>query len=110
MAKGERPDEPPPPPKDCEGEYLFSIDQISSAGNVDRVRELHVGAAVEVRLDPEGRAAVYAQNDLLGWPSKYAADLENCLKQGYRFPGRIVNEAGFMLPDREVQVTGVRGA
>jgi hypothetical protein len=86
---------------------LFSIDQITSAGNVDRVRGLHIGAPVEVRLDPEGRAAVYADDSLLGWPSRYADELELCLKRGYRFPGRIVDEGGMMLPDREVQVTGV---
>jgi hypothetical protein len=88
---------------------LFSLDQITAAGNVERVRQLHIGAIVEVRLDPQGRAAVYSDDVLLGWPSRYASELEDCLRRHHRFPGRIVDEGGLLLPAREVQVTGVAG-
>ena len=111
MSKGDRPDVPPPAPHECASEYRFSVDQITSAGNLERAKQLHIGDQIEVRLDPQKRAAVFLGEAILGWPSRYGPELEECLNKGYRFPGRVVNRRGLVtLPHLEVLVTGIPGA
>jgi hypothetical protein len=111
LSKNDPPDRSPRrPPRDCTDTFKFGIDQITTAGNVERVRALHIGDVIEVRLDENGRAAVFDGDVRLGWPSHHADVLEDCLRKHYRFPGRVVEEGGVAFPVREVQVTGVVAA
>lgn len=107
----DHPEPPPPPPRaECEGPYKFGVDRIAESGQLERANALTAGDPIGVRLDESGRAAVYTSDDvLIGWPSTHADLLENCLKKGFQYAGRVIERRGFpAFPIIEVLVTGTR--
>jgi hypothetical protein len=104
---GEPPDLPPIEPEGCVGPFNFDVDQIPASGNLTYAAGLNVFAPVQIRLDDQGRAAVYADDVLIGWPSRWGPKLENCLQQGYHFDGQVTGRHGQdAFPYLEISVSG----
>lgn len=98
---------PPPPPRDCAGPFKFMVDQIAKANALPSAAGLQVGDEVRVKLDDEGDAAVFVGNQLLGWPVTFKVRLRECLEQGYKYKGPVVERRGSQqAPYVEVRVKG----